>query len=113
MPRVSTVTSFARVPSTRAIPSAWGNCASPKTQRDPESLIVWRIAPNDRAPGTRSGFTVSAPFVILFLGQFILPALHVHEKRFLFKVAGWATFLFLLGFLGLGIQFYFASARIL
>lgn len=43
------------------------------------------------------GFTVSAPFVILFLGQFILPALHVHEKRFLYKVSGFATGLFMTG----------------
>jgi len=43
------------------------------------------------------GFTVSAPFVIFFLGQFILPALHVHEKKFLYKVSGFATGLFLAG----------------
>jgi len=43
------------------------------------------------------GFTVSAPFVIFFLAQFILPALHVHEKRFLYRSAGSATLLFLTG----------------
>ena len=43
------------------------------------------------------GFTVSAPFVIFFLGQFILPALHVHEKKFLYRVSGVATGLFLAG----------------
>ncbi len=43
------------------------------------------------------GFTLSAPFVILFLGQFILPALHIHEKRFLYKVSGFASGLFLAG----------------
>jgi sec-independent protein translocase protein TatC len=43
------------------------------------------------------GFTVSAPFVIFFLGQFILPALHMHEKRFLYRVSGFASFLFLAG----------------
>jgi Tat protein translocase TatC len=43
------------------------------------------------------GLTVAAPFVLFFLAQFILPALHQHEKRFAFIVAGWSTFLFLLG----------------
>jgi sec-independent protein translocase protein TatC len=43
------------------------------------------------------GMTVSAPFVLFFLGQFILPALHVHEKRFLYQVAGFATLLFFSG----------------
>jgi len=43
------------------------------------------------------GITVSIPFVLFFIAQFVLPALHQHEKSFLFKVSGWATFLFLLG----------------
>ena len=43
------------------------------------------------------GFTLSAPFVIFFLGQFILPALHIHEKRFLYKVSGFASGLFMAG----------------
>lgn len=43
------------------------------------------------------GLTVAAPFIIFFLGQFILPALHVHEKKFLFRVAGFATLLFFAG----------------
>lgn len=43
------------------------------------------------------GITVSIPFVLFFIAQFVLPALHQHEKAFVYKVAGWATFLFLLG----------------
>lgn len=43
------------------------------------------------------GLTVSAPFVLYFLGQFILPALHVHEKKFLFRAAGFASLLFFAG----------------
>jgi Tat protein translocase TatC len=43
------------------------------------------------------GITVSIPFVLFFLAQFILPALHHHEKSLVYKVSGWATFLFLLG----------------
>lgn len=43
------------------------------------------------------GFVVAAPFILFFLGQFILPALHFHEKKLLFKVAGAATGLFLVG----------------
>lgn len=43
------------------------------------------------------GFTVSAPFVLFFIGQFVLPAMHVHEKRFLYRVAAFATVLFFAG----------------
>lgn len=43
------------------------------------------------------GLTVSAPFVLFFLGQFILPAMHVHEKKFLYRVAGFASVLFFAG----------------
>ncbi|MDD2765833.1 MAG: twin-arginine translocase subunit TatC [Opitutaceae bacterium] len=42
---------------------------------------------------------VSAPFWLYFLGQFILPALRVRERRFLFTWLGWGVFLFLLGVL--------------
>lgn len=47
--------------------------------------------------GLYGGFALSAPFVLFFLGQFILPALHVHEKRFVYRVAGFGTLLFILG----------------
>ncbi len=40
------------------------------------------------------GLTLSAPFVLFFLGQFILPALHVHEKKFLYRVSAFASALF-------------------
>jgi sec-independent protein translocase protein TatC len=43
------------------------------------------------------GLTISAPFVLLFLGQFILPAMHIHEKRFLYRVSGFASVLFFAG----------------
>ncbi len=43
------------------------------------------------------GIVVAAPFILIFLGQFILPALHVHEKRFVYKVAGFSSGLFMLG----------------
>lgn len=43
------------------------------------------------------GLTISAPFVLFFLGQFILPAMHVHEKKFLYRVAGAGSFLFFAG----------------
>jgi sec-independent protein translocase protein TatC len=42
---------------------------------------------------------VSAPFWLYFLGQFILPALHVRERRFLFMWLGWGVLLFLTGVL--------------
>lgn len=43
------------------------------------------------------GLTVSAPFVLFFIGQFVLPAMHMHEKRFLYRVSGFATALFFMG----------------
>jgi sec-independent protein translocase protein TatC len=42
---------------------------------------------------------VSAPFWIFFVGQFILPALKLNERRMLYLWMGWGTFLFLLGVL--------------
>lgn len=43
------------------------------------------------------GFTVSAPFLIFFIAQFVLPALHRHEKQFLYRVAGFSSVLFFAG----------------
>jgi sec-independent protein translocase protein TatC len=34
------------------------------------------------------GITVSIPFVLFFIAQFILPAPHQHEKAFVYKVSG-------------------------
>jgi len=42
---------------------------------------------------------LSAPFWLFFMGQFILPALHVRERRVLFVWLGWGTFLFFTGVL--------------
>ena len=46
-----------------------------------------------------ASFVVSAPFWLYFLGQFLLPALHVRERRFLFTWLGWGVLLFMLGVL--------------
>lgn len=43
------------------------------------------------------GLVVSAPFVIFFIGQFVLPALKVKEKMFVYRVAGYGSVLFVLG----------------
>lgn len=43
------------------------------------------------------GLVVSAPFVIFFIGQFVLPALKVKEKKFLYRVAGLGSVLFIAG----------------
>jgi sec-independent protein translocase protein TatC len=43
------------------------------------------------------GLLVAAPFVFYFTGQFVLPALHVHEKKLLFQAVGVGTGLFFLG----------------
>lgn len=43
------------------------------------------------------GLVVSAPFVIFFIGQFVLPALKIKEKKFLYRVAGLGSVLFVVG----------------
>jgi len=43
------------------------------------------------------GLVVSFPFVMYFIGQFVLPALHVHEKKILYKAVAFSGGLFLLG----------------
>lgn len=43
------------------------------------------------------GLVVASPFVIFFIGQFVLPALRIHEKRFLYQTAGFGSLLFILG----------------
>jgi len=47
--------------------------------------------------GLYGGLALSAPFVLFFLAQFIMPALHVHERRFVYRVAGFGSMLFFLG----------------
>jgi sec-independent protein translocase protein TatC len=42
---------------------------------------------------------LSSPFWIFYLGQFILPALKLNERRMLYQWMGWGTCLFLLGVL--------------
>ncbi|HSY53139.1 MAG TPA: twin-arginine translocase subunit TatC [Opitutaceae bacterium] len=42
---------------------------------------------------------LSAPFWIFFVGQFILPALKLTERRMLYMWMGWGTLLFLMGVL--------------
>jgi sec-independent protein translocase protein TatC len=43
------------------------------------------------------GLVLSSPFVIFFTGQFVLPALKVKEKAFLYRIAGMGSVLFLVG----------------
>jgi len=45
------------------------------------------------------GLVIAAPFVIFFIGQFILPALKIHEKKFLYQTTGFGAGLFALGVL--------------
>ena len=47
--------------------------------------------------GLYGGVAVSAPFILLFLAQFIVPALHVHERRFVYRAAAIGTLLFFAG----------------
>lgn len=43
------------------------------------------------------GLVISAPFVIYFIGSFVLPALKMTEKKLLYQIVGFGTFLFFLG----------------
>ena len=43
------------------------------------------------------GLALASPFVFYFIGQFVLPALKIKEKRILFKAVGFGTVLFFLG----------------
>jgi len=47
--------------------------------------------------GLYGGLTLSMPFVIYFLAQFVLPALRINEKKWLFKLSGFGASLFMLG----------------
>ena len=47
--------------------------------------------------GLYGGLTISMPFVIYFLAQFVLPALRINEKKWLFKLSGFGAGLFILG----------------
>ncbi|HVU16183.1 MAG TPA: twin-arginine translocase subunit TatC [Candidatus Didemnitutus sp.] len=46
-----------------------------------------------------ASLVVAAPLWLYFLGQFILPALNVREKRFIRVWLGWGSFLFIAGVL--------------
>lgn len=43
------------------------------------------------------GLILAGPFVIFFIGQFVLPALHVHEKKILYQAVGFGVGLFVTG----------------
>ena len=43
------------------------------------------------------GLVLSLPFIIYFIGQFVLPALRVKERAFVLRSLGFGVFLFLLG----------------
>ncbi|MBI1841072.1 MAG: twin-arginine translocase subunit TatC [Verrucomicrobia bacterium] len=43
------------------------------------------------------GLILAMPFLIYFIGQFVLPALHVHEKKILYQAVGFGVGLFIAG----------------
>ena len=47
--------------------------------------------------GLYGGLTISMPFVIYFLAQFVLPALRINEKKWLLKLSSFGAGLFALG----------------
>ena len=47
--------------------------------------------------GLYGGITIAIPFILIFVAQFVLPALHVKEKKWVFRLAGMGSVLFMLG----------------
>ena len=47
--------------------------------------------------GIYGGLTISMPFLIYFVGQFVLPALRIKEKKWLFKLSSFGSILFFIG----------------
>jgi sec-independent protein translocase protein TatC len=47
--------------------------------------------------GLFGGLTISMPLIIFFIAQFVLPALRVREKKWLFKLSAFGSGLFFLG----------------
>lgn len=43
------------------------------------------------------GLVVGAPFIIFFVGQFVLPALKLHEKKLLYQIVSFGSVLFFMG----------------
>jgi sec-independent protein translocase protein TatC len=76
----------------------------PKAEADPTRVKLRNFNP---AEGFMVAFhlalygalVVAAPFWLYFLGQFILPALNIRERKFLFTWLGWGVLLFLAGVL--------------
>ncbi|MDX2187384.1 MAG: twin-arginine translocase subunit TatC [Opitutaceae bacterium] len=55
-------------------------------------LIAFKVA-------IYASIVVSSPFWIYFIASFVLPALHIHERKILYQWLGWGTFLFMSGVL--------------
>jgi len=47
--------------------------------------------------GLYGGITIAMPFILVFVAQFVLPALRVKEKKWVFRLAGMGSVLFMLG----------------
>lgn len=45
------------------------------------------------------GIALASPFIFLFIGQFVLPALKIHEKKYLYQIVGYGAVLFVIGVL--------------
>ncbi|SVB64424.1 uncharacterized protein METZ01_LOCUS217278, partial [marine metagenome] len=47
--------------------------------------------------GLYGGITIAIPFLLFFVAQFVLPALRIREKKWIFRLAGMGSVLFMLG----------------
>ena len=73
----------------------------------PENLAVRRVDLLNLGPAggfivafklaIYAGILIASPFVVFFLARFIVPALRMNEKRYIFRGFGIGTFLFLIG----------------
>lgn len=77
---------------TEALPADW----------DPNMVVLKNYGPISAFMvalklAVYGGLVIAAPFVIFFIGQFVLPALKVREKAFIYRVAGFGSVLFFAG----------------
>lgn len=78
-------------PETRPLPQTAGKMVVLKNYSPVEGIMVaLKLA-------IYGGVVLAAPLIILFVGQFVLPALKVNEKRILYQAVGFGAGLFLLG----------------
>lgn len=76
--------------------------AAPTATREPEIVFLKNYGPLSAFMvaiklALYGGLVLSLPFIIFFVGQFVMPALYRRERQFVLRALGVGGFLFLLG----------------